>query len=278
MKNKSLLIIAIASVLALGGYLVYRNVKHEKVIESQRQDTHNRMIEMTKKNPRSGLAQMARAVKRYYADNKSYPPDLDSLFPKYIESKAFIDDIDWSYKQRGKGFLLSKSIRKNNQNMTVSIDDSLNFKKAKKIMLASRSSKRISEQKRRSLQLRSKESGASILSKVNEISDKTQTSMADMTRTQSAKETMDMVGETRQREMPEEPEEIEEITQIPQRKEPVLIAEAAKSGKKIIDDSGNQYLVWIGKNGHLGFSNVQYPGREEIGYYYLDGKWEAAIR
>lgn len=278
MKNKSLIVILIATTLALGSYLVYRNMKHTKEAKLQQQDTHNRMVEMAKKNPRSGLVQMARAVKRYYADNKSYPPDLKSLFPKYINSKAFIDDIDWSYKPSGNGFLLSKSFTRNGQHLIASIDDSLKFKTDKEIMLASRPSEGASEQKRNTAVSRRNENASPMISRVNETNDDAQALMSSNTQAQTAKETMDMIGVKKQPETSEESDEEEKITQPPEQKEPVLIAKVVESRRELIADAGNRYLVWIAKEGYLGFSNVQYPDSNMIGYYYLEGKWESAIR
>ena len=277
MKNKSLIIILIAATTALGSYLVYSNMKHGE-IKRQQQDTRNRMVDLAKKSPKSGLAQMARAVNRYYADNKSYPPDLKSLFPKYIKTKAFIDGIDWSYKPSGNGFLLSKSITKNGQHFTASIDDLLRFTTDKKIMLASRSPEGASEQKRSTVVSRRKEKVSSMVSKVNEIDDDAQTVVRSNTQAQSAEETMDLIGIQKQPETSEESDEEEKITQLPEQKEPALIVKVVGSRTELIADAGNRYLVWIGRDGHIGFSNVQYPDSEKIGYYYLGGKWESAIR
>ena len=278
MKNKSLIVISIVTTMALGSYFVYRNMKHGKEAKLQQQDTHNRMVEMAKINPRSGLVQMARAVKRYYVDNKSYPPDLKSLFPKYINTKAFIDHIDWSYKPSGNGFLLSKSFNKNGQHLIASIDDSLKFKTDKEIMLASRPPEGASEQKRNTAVSRRNENASSMISRVNETNDDAQALISSNTQAQTAKETMDMIGVKKQPGTSEESEEEEKITQPPEQKVSVLIAKVVESRTELIADAGNRYLVWIGKDGYLGFSNVQYPDSKKIDHYYLEGKWESAIR
>jgi len=295
MKNKALIIILIAAATALGAYLVYRNMKHGEVTRQQ-QDTRNRMVDLAKRSPKSGLAEMARAAKRYYADNKSYPPDLNSLFPKYIKTEALIDDIDWRYKPSGNGFLLSKSIIKNGQRIIASIDDSLRFKADKKIMLASRSAEGASEQKISTVVSRRKEIVPSMISKVNETDDDAQVLMSSNTQALSVKEKIEMISVKNQHEPTEESDEMdmigvkkqleisgesdteEKITQLPEQKEPVLIAKVVGSRAELIADAGSRYLVWIGRDGHLGFSNVQYPDSEKIGYYYLGGKWESAIR
>lgn len=280
MKNKLLIVILIVTTMALGSYLVYRNQKHGKEANRQQQDTRNRMVDLAKKSPKSGLAQMARAANRYYADNKSYPPDLKSLFPKYIKTEAFINDIDWSYKPSGNGFLLGKTITKNGQHVTASIDDSLRFKTGKEIMLASRSPEGASEQKRSTVVSRTNEKASSMIPRVNETNDDAQALIRSNTQAQSAKEAMDMIGVKKQPETSEESDEEEKITQTPEQKELALIAEVSESKTRteLIADAGNRYLVWIGKDGNIGFSNVQYPDSEKIGYYYLAGKWEPAIR
>ena len=278
MKNKFLIVISIVTTMALGSYFVYRNMKHGKEAKLQQQDTHNRMVEMAKINPRSGLVQMARAVKRYYVDNKSYPPDLKSLFPKYINTKAFIDHIDWSYKPSGNGFLLSKSFNKNGQHLIASIDDSLKFKTDKEIMLASRPPEGASEQKRNTAVSRRNENASSMISRVNETNDDAQALISSNTQAQTAKETMDMIGVKKQPGTSEESDEEEKITQPPEQKEPDLIAKVVESRTELFADAGIWFLVWIGKDGYLGFSNVQYPDSKKIDHYYLEGKWESAIR
>jgi len=280
MKNKLLIVILIVTTMALGSYLVYRNQKYGKEANRQQQDTRNRMVDLAKKSPKSGLAQMARAVNRYYADNKSYPPDLKSLFPKYIKTEAFIYDIDWSYKPSGNGFLLGKTITKDGKHLTASIDDSLRFKTDKEIMLASRSPEGAFEQKRSTSVSRTNENASSMIPRVNETNGDAQALIRSNTQAQSAKEAMDMGGVKKQPETSVESDEEEKITQTPEQKELTLIAEVSESKTRteLIADAGNRYLVWIGKDGNIGFSNVQYPDSEKIGYYYLAGKWEPAIR
>ena len=278
MKNKPLIIILIATVLALGSYLVYRNLRRDKEVTQQQENASTRMVTLAKQSPKAGLAEMARAIKRYHADQKSYPPDLNALFPKYIKSEALIDDINWSYKPSGSGFLLSKSIAKNDQRIVVSIDDSLRFKTDQKIMLASRAPESASEQKPDAVESRRKENQASMISKVNEMEDTAQTLLSSNTQVQPAEETMDMIDVEKQPEMVAESEEAEEIIEPPKQKEPVLIARAVESRMELIADAGTRYFVWIGKDGYLGFSNVQYPDSQKIGYYYFGGKWEPVIR
>jgi hypothetical protein len=278
MKNKPLIVILIVTTMALGSYLVYRNLKYGKEAKLKQQDTRNRMVDLAKKSPKSGLAQMARAVNRYYTDNKSYPPDLKSLFPKYIKTEAFINEIDWSYKPSGTGFLISKSITKNGQHFTASIDDSLKFKADKKIMLASRSPGEAAEQKQNTAVSRRNKPASSMISRVNETNDDAQALISSNTQVQPAKETMDLIGVKKQPETSEESDKEEEFTQPREQKEPVLTAKVVESRKKWIADAGNRYLVWIGRDGHIGFSNVQYPDSDKIDQYYLEGKWESAIR
>ena len=114
--------------------------------------------------------------------------------------------------------------------------------------------------------------------KVNEIDDNAQTLIGSNTPVQPAKETMDMIDVNKKPEMSAESEEVEKIIKPAKQKEPVLIAKAVESRTELIADAGNRYLVWIGKDGYLGFSNVQYPDSKKIGYYYLEGKWELVIR
>ncbi|MBC8377947.1 MAG: hypothetical protein H8E62_02110, partial [Planctomycetes bacterium] len=94
METKHIVIIAVVVVVFIG-YMVIRNKKGEEELKEHHKSTYSRIVEMAKKSPRAGLDVMGRALKKYYAENKSYPSSLDTLYPKYISEKAFIDEINW---------------------------------------------------------------------------------------------------------------------------------------------------------------------------------------
>lgn len=125
MENKKYIIAVVVVALLWGAYMGYRQMTKKSTNETHNEDTYKRMVEMAKKSPRAGLAQMARALNRFYEDNKKYPGSLDELYPKYVASRAFLGEIDWGYEAGVGDFYLTKTGTFNNREMVASIDSSL---------------------------------------------------------------------------------------------------------------------------------------------------------
>lgn len=123
--EKKYIVIIVVVVALWAAFMGYRHMKKNEAGQAHQKDTYSRIIEMAKKSPRSGLFEMADALKRYYADNNAYPPALADLYPKYMPSKAFIEQIDWTYEPLGDNFSLTKSATFNNQTMMASIDGAM---------------------------------------------------------------------------------------------------------------------------------------------------------
>jgi len=49
---------------------------------------------------------------------------------------------------------------------------------------------------------------------------------------------------------------------------------ALPSGVKVCSFSIATNRVWKDKNGRLGFSNTQYPDKQEIALIFVSGKWQ----
>ena len=124
MKKKQIIFVAV--VIALwAGFMVFRHFKTKGDIEEHHGEEHARITQAAKTSPRAGLAQMGSALQRYHDDNKTYPPSLNELYPKYVGSKAFIDELDWYYTRQGDNFFLSKTVVRDNARMVASMDKSL---------------------------------------------------------------------------------------------------------------------------------------------------------
>ena len=136
MKNKKFIVTLGFIVLVVSGAFLFWHTKKQDDAKKHAEDTYRRMTDMAKKSAVSGMPRMARALNRYRKDNQNYPPTLQSLYPKYIQRKFFIDEVPWQYKRRGNNFLLSKSILRGGQTLVASIDNTLKPDTGKKAMLA----------------------------------------------------------------------------------------------------------------------------------------------
>jgi hypothetical protein len=136
METKHFIIIGVVVVLALG-YFGFQHFKGEEQNQVHREDTYRRMIDMAQKSPRHGLAEMGMLISRYYNDHKAYPPDLDALYPDYITSMSFIEEIKWSYEPESSNFYLSKTVVRGGREMIASIDKKMRAKIEGGVMVAS---------------------------------------------------------------------------------------------------------------------------------------------
>ena len=109
----------------------------ETMVNLTRLDAANNQItEIAKKSPRAGLSHMGKALKRYYAENKAYPSRLMDLYPKYLDNKSLIEEIDWYYEPRGDDFYLSKTVIRGKKRIVASIDKTLRPQRQKDVMVA----------------------------------------------------------------------------------------------------------------------------------------------
>ena len=70
-------------------------------------------------------------------DHKAYPESLQQLYPKYISSKVFLDEVEWGYELRSDDFFLRKTTTHQNKRLVVSIDKTLRPNFGETIMVSS---------------------------------------------------------------------------------------------------------------------------------------------
>lgn len=255
MKEKKLLIALIVFTVAFGVYFGYRNLGKEKETVAYRKDNYTRLINMAKTSPRSGLAQMARALKKHYADKKFYPSKLKALYPDYIRSKAFIDEVDWNYSRRGNAFLLSKTVDLEGNSVTASIDESLRFDTGSKTMLAQSENERVQP------------SEPSL--NVNKLEVRADTRRAAEIQKEGRKDSIQFddfaINSSGKIAIDDNLQDIidndaQEAALKSFGKATLAVAEDRRDRKDhIVAGLDGRYLIWRDKDGHLGFSNIQYP-------------------
>jgi len=230
------------------------------------EDTYNRMVEIAKKSPKAGLADMGIALKRYYTENQSYPPSLAALYPNYMGSKALIDEIAWNYEPGRDNFYLSKSIIRGNREMVASIDKDLRPRMVTGVMVAAKAEEPVEEV------IAWEETGMLIAAPL---------APPEEAGAARLKDTGAQLDEVRRVALAE-PEIVSvEAFKIASRDKSLRVSRAKPETISIIDseiasgigsDVTQRFLVWKDSNGALGFGNVNYPSADRLAVTML-GKW-----
>ena len=124
MGVKHVAVVCVAAAVCVG-YFGYRHASRTSELRTRQEDNDSRLVQMTLKSPRAGLAEMGSALKRYHADHNAYPDSLASLYPDYISSQPFIHEVQWAYQPGTAGFHLEKSIVRGDQTLVAIIDADL---------------------------------------------------------------------------------------------------------------------------------------------------------
>jgi len=275
--EKKYIVIVVVVVVLWGAFMGYRHMQQKESSQANNADTYKRLVEMSKKSPRAGLPQMAKALNRYYQDNKAYPASLTDLYPKYIASSAFISEVDWNYEPGADDFSLSKTVVYKKREMVASIDKDLRPEvDTGRVMVARakpavRRLPRVEEEAPEELDVPEEVTPELEIVDEVEMTGKEATvvvaaagSMLERTDS-SASSAIDV-----QREM----------ARIVARVGPEVKAEVKSEVRTEIDEgekSGlsvnlERYLVWKDKDGFIGIGNVQYPHAEDM-YVAVQDRW-----
>jgi len=237
MKTKNIYIILAVVVVAFIGFMGYRHFGKTSEMKAHHEDTFNRLTERAKKSPRIGMSDMGRALKRYYAANNSYPEVLDLLYPDYIGSRSFIQDVNWNYRRGDKDFFLSKSVQRDGKTLTASMDSSLKTQLDTGTMVAAVTDRRTPS------------AGAGKGGAAGTLN------LPSATELLTALRVPDF-----QLEEVEKTEEIRPLSAEPRTvavDEDVTLSAFAASVSR-------SHLVWRDAKGNIGFGNIQYPHADRI--------------
>ncbi len=255
--NKNILIIFVVVLVLFAGFMGYRHFSKNKEMQVHHEDTYRRMTETAQKSSRGGMANMGKALRKYYRDNNSYPAGLDALYPKYINSKSFIDDVNWDYKQQGDDFLLSKSVTRGNKTLVASINKGLKIRMGEGAMLAMVDKKTIETPAEEVIPRPSKP----IIGK-NTIG-----AAADIAIEQQPGPGM-LPGFKMPGGKPVVAKKLKEPAE-----DKVITFESETESEIIASRLSGEFLVWKNKDGTVGFGNVQYPETGDIDYTNTEGAW-----
>jgi len=135
--KKQYVIVAVFSFVILVSFYGIRHFNKKDELSKHHEKTSSMVLQIAKNTPTGGMTEMGMALNRYAVDNKAYPESLQQLYPKYISSKAFLDEIEWSYELKADDFFLSKTTTHQNKRLVVSIDKTLRPNFGETIMVSS---------------------------------------------------------------------------------------------------------------------------------------------
>lgn len=267
--EKKYIIAIIAVVVVWAVFMGFRHFDKKDANQAHREDTYRQMIDMAKKSPRSGLYEMADAVKRYYADNKVYPPNLGALYPKYMPSKGFIEQIDWSYAPDVNNFSLSKSATYNNQMMVASIDSAMRpeVETSGGVMVATRKAA-----PRKAPEAVTEEVPELFQDAISEGMILEVVAEREMTLKEVDVVTAAASPELRRGDRPQRTEEKVNVQTELSRIITLVGEEAVSAQEAQIGYNLERYMVWKDLNGAIGISNVEFPDRTDM-YVAVKDRW-----
>jgi hypothetical protein len=238
--NKNYIFAFLVVIIAAGAFFFFRGNKSSEETQKIHSEALIKLTEIAKKSPMSGLKQMGAALQRYYKKNQKYPAQLDELFPDYMPSKQFIEELNWHYEPRGDNFFLTKTITRKNKKVVASIDKSM-----------------------------TPQMGASTA-----IASVTKPARPEEETPDTTEETSPLLAlkpiETIQ---PIDPLTMEEPKPESMIEHPEIVSMVeGEIGHGISSSISRKLLVWKDKNGVLGFGNVIYP-KTRNQTIYKDGNW-----
>jgi hypothetical protein len=254
MQTKYIVALSVV-VLILLGYIGYRHYTRKAEFDADQKKTDSIMLAMARTSAAGGMTQMAMALRRYERKNGAYPGTLQELYPEYVGSRPFIEDIAWEYEPKTHDFLLKKRFTRNKKEMVASVDKTLRTRIYTSFMVAS----------------------AGDISKT-EISESPDTSKTWQPATpEEAQVTTPIERRLQalmQKPLPTELKPMSEedkthmVGEIP---EPFTVVDAETCSGFPVEASG-QHLVWKDGQGVLGFGNIEYPDAKKL-TICNDGQW-----
>jgi hypothetical protein len=252
--DKKYIIVFIVVVAAATGFFIFNHHKNEKDLQTHENTQYERLIEAANKSSFAGLSHMGRALNKYREEKGAYPKKLSALYPDYISSKAFINNIQWHYERQGKDFYLGKTIESGkNKMMTAAIRSDL--KPIQGTMVAStRKEKRAPVAAKPIVEIAA--AGIAVATeKKPELIEKIKVPVA-------------AVSNSKTENLQEKPIEPKKHLNEPE----LFSTEELNEKEQFINRVRGGFLVWKNDDGTLGFGNVQYPISEKM-TIYDEGKW-----
>ena len=257
METKHFVIASVAfMVVVLVGYLGYRHFKGKGELREHQEKTISMLVDIAKNTPTGGVTEMGTALKKYAEDHKAYPEFLEQLYPKYIPSKAFIDEVDWDYQRKANDFFLKKTVTYQNRQFIASVDKTLRLNFGPAVMVASASDilKQGTFNPRKAIR-----DSKPIVADTPE-------------RTPKKEGPHKIMPEGRGLEASKEERQASRETPVFRPQAEASPVEEGEPATGLAVTASERYLVWKDQDGVLGFGNVDYPVSKDLSICSR-GKW-----
>ena len=246
MEKKYIIILSVVAALWIG-FMGFRHLKQKDEATAHLNREYRRVANAAQKSPRSGLSQMGKALKQYYARNNRYPDKLIELYPEYLSNRFLIDEIDWFFESSGDDFFLSKTATVNNKKYVASID--------------------------KSMRPQIETEGGVLLAKGPKSQQQKQTKvMDDFEEIEVPLTEEDFLAAPISPEFVPRPAPRAIVTRSDKDQKRIVAVEDVQTERSTVSVVGKKYLVWRDKTGNLGFGNVTYPDADK-NTVYVTGKW-----
>ncbi len=239
MKKQYIIAIVIVLILAVVLF-VFRQKKNDSRVTEHQKKTFEKMIASAQRSPKIGLPRMGFALNKFYEDKGKYPDTLMELYPEYISSQSFIEELEWYYEPKDDDFLLSRSVDIKNKTRVASIDKNIRPRTGTQIMLAS------------------------VEKKVTEVL--TERSVDGIS--SDVLIHYDTIKKRRGTGVKKKKEEKRASLYRPK----VVFVEEGEIASGISSDIGKRFLVWKNEDGTLGFGDIKYPDARKLSIY-SGGAW-----
>lgn len=253
MRKKHVVALSIVLVVLIA-FVSYRSSRQKGEILEHEEKTSSMLVEIAKNSPTGGMAQMGLSLNLYAKERGGYPDNLERLYPKYINSKAFIDEIPWEYRREGDNFLLKKSFTRDNKWITASLDKTLKPGFETPYMAASADS--VSK-------------GAPSEKPATEMASKPVTSGKVLT---TLRKGVPVPTSSPKPVVGELDHLLEEESIIAQSEPSAFSVVGVKECRGFAVEVSQRFLVWKEGNGIMGFGNVEYPDAERL-TICANGQW-----
>lgn len=231
MKMKKVLSCLVALTIACAAFYFQKRDKIKEELVQHNTGRFEQMKKTAQKSSAAGMLLMASAINKYNKKNGRYPDKLLQLCPDYIPDKTFITELNWKYTRQGKTYTLKKHVT--GQPIIASLGPDLKLTTqsysamAPKTMLAS-----VKKNKATKIPVKKPR----VKKKIKSILKPRQVADTNLKKSKS-------------------------------RKLPDLIItkrDLAKGENFLSSFSNSGLYIWKSNDGHIGFSDVQYPNDKNM--------------
>ncbi len=260
--NKIILILIALAVIGIGFYF-FQKYKQEKDLIAHNKRKFQNISAVAKQSNTSGLLVMASAINNYYKGKGYYPKSLLDLYPDFVADKSFITMLNWQYSQTNRSYLIKRSLE--GQNTFASMGPDLKLKTG--IVDSPETPKAIA----------SLTADKTIKFDINTVDQKSMIPSVEIKKETLSPQIVKKKNPSDINELLRTQKKLAEGKNIQQHPSTKMIRKKLDENEKfLLSFDSNKLYIWKTDSGTIGFSNIQYPDREQLAVYRDQG-WDIYI-